>query len=145
MPQPMPLHLTPSNGRWVNDTHGGASYQYHVRRMGQVDLALPYCRASDGSEGPIEATRWNYLLGCFHGRMELPGCEIKDGGGIDQWACEGLALTRETPLLTSLLPPDPRTSGQRAPRAAVLSCCPPPSLPPCRPKRTDRGARTATA
>lgn len=44
------------NGRTVD-----GRYQYHVRRIDQVDGTGSYC------DGTSPAIKWNYIVGCFHG------------------------------------------------------------------------------
>ena len=52
--------LDPCNGIF-NDN---GSYQYHVRRIDQVDGDLEYCN------GNSPETNWNYILGCYSGSVD---------------------------------------------------------------------------
>ena len=52
--------LDECNGRVVN-----GNYQYHVRSLDQVDGDGDYCN------GDSPAIQWNYVLGCYHGALNL--------------------------------------------------------------------------
>lgn len=82
---------------------GTGQYQYHVRKLDQVNDSLDYCNEDDPN-----VNNWNYILGCYSGSVDeayiydSTTYELPDDCVVNnlQEAEEGKATTTATPSTT---------------------------------------------